>query len=263
MDSFRSALNTARQLPDAQAAIRLRELLQQYPALSPAEEGSLRYSLGVVLHRQENNAGALRELEQACGLLEKAPCAETALAMTALARVQLVCGDAEKSLITGRNARSLLRKHLSPEDPRLAPSLFSLSYGEYSTRHLPEAEALTLEAKDLWEKQCGPESLEVSTCLNNLGRIYEETDRQEDGIAFHRAALNIRRKVLGDHPETAFSMGNLGTALAAAGRWQEAADMLEAAIACYARCGHTGGSDIEGYRHNLDICRSALALEKP
>ena len=56
-------------------------------------------------------------------------------------------------------------------------------------------------------------------------------------------------------------MGNLGTALASAGRWREAADMLEQAIACYARCGHTGGNDIEGYRRNLEVCRSALARE--
>ena len=157
----------------------------------------------------------------------------------------------------------LLQEQLSPDDPRMAPSLFSLSLTEYTARQLPEAEKLTTEAKRLWEKQLGPDSLEVSTCLNNLGRIHEETDRQEEGIAYHRAALNIRRKVLGDHPETAFSMGNLGTALAAAGKWQDAADTLQAAIDCYARCGHTSGGDIEGYRRNLDICRSALALEKP
>ena len=113
----------------------------------------------------------------------------------------------------------------------------------------------------------------MSTCLNNLGRICEETGRPDEGIALHRAALDIRRKVLGDHPETAFSMGNLGTALASAGRGRlsslssslacrlSSADMLEQAIACYARCGHTGGNDIEGYRRNLEVCRSALARE--
>ena len=87
-------------------------------------------------------------------------------------------------------------------------------------------------------------------------------NRPEEGIAHHRAALAIRRKVLGDHPETAFSAGNLGTALAAAGKWREATETLEEAIACYARCGHTAGNDIEGYRRNLDVCRSALAREK-
>lgn len=263
MDNFRSALNAARQLPDPQAEDALHGLLAQNPELAPAEEGTLRYTLGIILLRQEKNTEARRELEQACRLLEKSPGAETALAMTALARIQLVCGELEQSLSTDRNAHRLLQEHLSPDDPRMAPSLFSLSLTEYTARQLPEAEKLTTEAKRLWEKQLGPDSLEVSTCLNNLGRIHEETDRQEEGIAYHRAALNIRRKVLGDHPETAFFMGNLGTALAAAGKWQDAADTLQAAIDCYARCGHTSGGDIEGYRRNLDICRSALALEKP
>ena len=217
MENFRQLLNTAAALPDTQAEPMLRTLLEQSVHVSAAiEEGCLRHVLGRVLLRLGKASEARKELIQACRLLSAAPDAETALAMTALARCELVCGDTEQSLNTGRRALELLRSHLPDDDPRTAPALFSLSYGEYTARHLKEAEALTREAKRLWEKQCGPESLEVSTCLNNLGRICEETEREEEGIACHRAALNIRRTVLGDHPETAFSMGNLGTALAAA-----------------------------------------------
>lgn len=261
MEQFRAAFNTAKHLPDAQAETMLRDLLSQYPALPPAEEGNVRYSLAMAMLRQDKRDEAREELERCCRLLEHTSGAELALAMTALARVQLACRDTEQSVNTGRSALALLRSRLAPDDPRLAPSLFSLSFGEYEARHLPQAEALCLEAKALWEKRNGPECLEISTCLNNLGRIYEEMGRQEDGIAHHRAALAIRRRLLGDHPETAFSMGNLGTALAAAGKWAEAVSMLEDAIACYARCGHTSGGDIEGYRRNLHICRNALAQE--
>ena len=261
MDTFRSALNAARKLPDVQAESALRDLLKQHPSLSPEDEGNLRYSLGIVLFHQGKADAARSETEQACRLLEQTPGAGAALALTALARMKLACHDPAGSVATGRAALTLLHEKLAPDDPRMAPSLFSLSFGEYETRHLKEAEALCLEAKKLWEKQKGAESLEVSTCLNNLGRIYEEMNRPEDGIAHHRAALAIRRNVLGDHPETAFSMGNLGTALAAAGHWREAADMLEEAINCYARCGHTAGNDIEGYRSNLEVCRHALARE--
>lgn len=49
MEDFRSALNAARTLPDAQAEEALRDLLKQYPDLSPADEGNLRYTLGVAL----------------------------------------------------------------------------------------------------------------------------------------------------------------------------------------------------------------------
>lgn len=262
MDTFRAAFNTAKKLPDAQAESSLRGLLRQYPGLSPEDEGDLRYTLGIVLYHQGKIDEARSELQQACSLLEHSPGAGPALVLTALARMELACQNASESVAVGRKALKLLRERLAPGDPRMAPSLFSLSFGEYETRNLPEAEVLCLEAKKLWEEQKGPESLEVSTCLNNLGRIYEEMNRPEEGIAHHRAALAIRRKVLGDHPETAFSAGNLGTALAAAGKWREATEMLEEAIACYARCGHTAGNDIEGYRRNLDVCRSALAREK-
>ena len=259
MERFRNAFNMARNLPDAQAEPALRDLLREYPALPAADEGGLRYALGLALFHQNRAEEAREEFSRACALLEQAPGPDLALAETALARAELACNDIDRSVETGRRAFELLQRHLPADDPRMAPSLFALSFGEYMARHLDRAEELNLRARDLWEKQRGPESLEVSTCLNNLGRIYEEAGRNEEGVAHHRAALAIRRNVLGDHPETAFSMGNLGTALAAAGHWQEAADMLEEAIACYARCGRTEGRDIDGYRYNLNICKKALS----
>ena len=80
-----------------------------------------------------------------------------------------------------------------------------------------------------------------------------------------RAAAGIfdRKELLGDHTETAFSLGNLGVALATAGQWQEAVDTLQEALDCYARAGHTTGPDIEGYRKNLEICRHALKMVAP
>lgn len=139
--------------------------------------------------------------------------------------------------------------------------LFTRSWEAYGDRRYDEAEALTLQAKEIWERELGPDCLQVSTCLNNLGRLCEETDRTEEGIALHRAALEIRLSKLGDHPETAFCYGNLGTALAANGQFEEAAQMLNAAIACFEKCGETNGHDVEGYRQNLVICLEAMAAE--
>ena len=139
-----------------------------------------------------------------------------------------------------------------------AADLFNLSYEAYAQRRLDEAEQLTLKAKALWEQELGVESLPVSTCLNNLGRICEETDRPEEGIEWHRKALALRKKLLGDHPETAFCYGNLGTALAAYGKFEEAIDVLSAAISLFEKCGNTNGHDVEGYRKNLDVCVAAL-----
>ena len=139
-----------------------------------------------------------------------------------------------------------------------ARQLFARSWAAYSQGELKEAEQFTLQANAIWEREMGPESLPVSTCMNNLGRICEETDRPEEGIEWHRKALALRKKLLGDHPETAFCYGNLGTALAAYGKFEEAIDVLSAAISLFEKCGNTNGHDVEGYRKNLDVCVAAL-----
>ena len=143
-----------------------------------------------------------------------------------------------------------------------ARQLFTLGWNAYGKGDLLEAEKLTLEAMAIWEKEMGPESLPVSTCLNNLGRICEETDRPEEGIEWHRKALALRKKLLGDHPETAFCYGNLGTALAANGQFEEAIDMLAAAVETFEKCGKTNGHDVEGYKKNLAVCINALTAPK-
>ena len=143
-----------------------------------------------------------------------------------------------------------------------ASAIFSRAWEAYTQRRLFEAENLIRQAKDLWEQELGPESLQMSTCMNNLGRICEETDRAEEGIVWHRAALAMRQKLLGDHPETAFCYGNLGTALAMAGYLEEAVEMLGAAVACFERCGDSGGHDVEGYKRNFEICSAALNEEQ-
>ena len=148
-----------------------------------------------------------------------------------------------------------MENSLAIEQARL---LFARSWAAYSQGDLKEAEEFTLQAKAIWEKEMGPESLPVSTCMNNLGRICEETDRPEEGIEWHRKALALRKKLLGDHPETAFCYGNLGTALAAYGKFEEAIDVLSAAISLFEKCGNTNGHDVEGYRKNLDVCVAAL-----
>ena len=139
-----------------------------------------------------------------------------------------------------------------------ARQLFARSWAAYSQGELKEAEEFTLQAKAIWEREMGPESLPVSTCMNNLGRICEETDRADEGIEWHRKALALRQKLLGDHPETAFCYGNLGTALAANGQFEEAIDVLSAAISLFENCGNTNGPDVEGYRKTLEVCVAAL-----
>ena len=118
-------------------------------------------------------------------------------------------------------------------------------------------------AMQIWQAQPEP-SPRLGTCLNNLGRIEEEKGNHAQGIALHREAVALRRSLLGQcHEDTAFSLGNLGVALAASGQWHEAADILESALACYARLGRYKCPEAEGYRKNLAVCRKALGQNSP
>ena len=217
--------------------------------------------LGRAVFEQGRQAEAIEAIEAAVSLLRERQGVQdpaTCGALQNLGRLYLAAGQVEKSIAVSREAVDGLRAGFGEDHPLVAGAMMRLSACLYMQRDLDGAEALLLKARDVFEKQSGDESrMDVSTCLNNLGRIHEERGDLEQGIALHRQAVAIRKELLGDHTETAFSLGNLGVALATAGQWQEAVDTLQEALDCYARAGHTTGPDIEGYRKNLEICRRA------
>ena len=93
-----------------------------------------------------------------------------------------------------REAVDGLRAAFGEDHPLVAGALLRLSACLYMQRDLDGAEELLLKARDVFEKQPGNESrMDVSTCLNNLGRIREERGDLEQGIALHRQAAAIRK----------------------------------------------------------------------
>ncbi len=168
---------------------------------------------------------------------------------------------ADKALLGTQNAGQALQNlesALPGVDSLIAQACFALSQNKYREGDLDAAEALTRRAMNIWDTMHGPDHIGLSTCFNNLGRIYEERGLMAEGIGFHRKALKMRRRILGEHEETAFSMGNLGTALAMDNQWEEAAMLLEECVACYAKVGTVEEFKVEGYKKNLEICRKML-----
>ena len=169
-------------------------------------------------------------------------------------------GATEESATVGEEAARLAVKLYGPESPELAGALLRLSAAPYKARDFASAEALILRAKAIWEAQPGPTPQQVGTCLKNLGRIHEELGDMAGGIACTRAAVDFRRPQA-DKGDLAFSLGNLGVALAQDGQWAEAAAALEEALAIYAALGKGESREARGYAANLDICRRALREE--
>ena len=232
-------------------------LLDNDMELDSEQKGRAIAGRGVIRYHRGHFDAATVDLREALALLETASGGEAAVTASAkmfLARTLVAKGENMPGCTLGHEALKTLEAALPEDAPLIAEACFLLSQAEYQLNDLTTAEALTRRAMTIWEKVHGPEWFGISTCLNNLGRIYEERGLPAEGINFHRQALALRLKLLGDHEETAFSLGNLGTALAANKQWQEAAQVLEECLACYAKAGTKDGFKVEGYRRNLEIC---------
>jgi len=215
---------------------------------------------------------ALKRPQEACATMEQALAVARGVygnnslltlgILQNLAHVQLESGNAQQSEVLGRQAASLCEAVHGADSPHLAETLLHLSAAQYRQQKFDDAQHCLQRAIKIWQAQPEP-SPRLGTCLNNLGRIYEERGQLDEGIALHRQALTLRRELLGEHEETAFSLGNLGVALASDGQWHEAAASLQAAVEMYDRLGLGNGEEAQGYKKNLEVCLQAMADTPP
>lgn len=231
--------------------------------LSPEsnETGLVLLGLGIVNYRFAKLVQAQEKLEAALGILQKlhdantVPVAHCSVYLSAILGRQ---GAIDKARDLGYRALGILEEKLSEDADIIAEANFLLSQLEYHDRNFGKAKTLILRSLSIWEKQVGTtKNLAMSTCFNNLGRIYEELGMLKQGIDYHQKCLAIRREILDTHRETAFSLGNLGTALAQNNEWSKATDALSECVQMYEHLQDTSGI-VEGYRKNLLICRQAM-----
>lgn len=154
-------------------------------------------------------------------------------------------------------ALELATASLPSASPHLASVYFSISALPYRLREWDRAEELIKKAMSIWQNMPNPNLEKIATCMNNLGRIYEERGEIDAGITWHRKAVNIRRQ-LTKIEDLAFSLGNLGVALAQNGQWDEAYASLSEAVEAYEKAGLGKSRECQGYAANLEICRQAL-----
>lgn len=249
-------------LGDYAGAERIFRNLAAQEDISPKEKVQSLDRLGRFLHeRHHQDAEAVQLLESAASLARaKLDWQEPIKAgvLQNLARLYLLAGRSESCILLGQEVLTGVEQALGSGHAETARAMQNLAAAHYELKHWDRAESLLLRAKGIWESQPSPVP-ELAVCYNNLGRLNEERRLYAQGIDWHRLAVALRRQLLGDHPDTAFSLGNLGVALASAGQWDEAARTLEDCLACYARCHRTSGYEVEGYRRNLELCRKALA----
>ena len=185
-----------------------------------------------------------------------------ALALQNLARVYSARGDHAAAIELGQRAVGMLRANLGPEHPRVAQAYFSLSGIKYTAKEFASAGEDIRASLRIWELANGPECNEVALCLSNLARVHEELNEPLKGALLHGRVAALRKKTLGDHPDTAFSLANFGSSLAEAGRLHEAITALQEALLCYEHIGGADSPQAEICRRNLQHCKEAAAAEE-
>ncbi len=152
---------------------------------------------------------------------------------------------------------AIVRK-LAPGTSREADALVSMAEHYYEQSLFADADKLLFEALALYEKNDGRRSLGVSTCLNNLGRSSENQNDMEKGAVYLEEAASIREELLGVHPDSAFTLLNYGTCLAALGQYLKAAQTLAHCAAVYEALDMSDSPFAAAARKNLELCSSAL-----
>lgn len=119
------------------------------------------------------------------------------------------------------------------DDPELEAILCSYRGAALRTAgHFEEAVEQMRRALELDERSSGPDSVDVSSSLNNLATGLADLGRYDEAIAALERSLAIKESLFGrDHPEVATALGNLGVTLWKAGRPAEALPYHEEALA--------------------------------
>lgn len=172
----------------------------------------------------------------------------------------LELGLIDESLDASREALALASRTFAKDSHDLADVYFSVSAAWYRARDLDTAETFTQKALSIWKNPSNPNPEKTATCMNNLGRIYEERGLLKTGIEWHRKAVAARRK-LPDKADLAFSLGNLGVALAFDQNWLEAADCLAECTEIYAEIGQGASRECKGFAANLKNCLTVINEE--
>ena len=250
---------------NAEEAEKLYAEICRMEQLTVAERGVALFGLGTCFFLRAAYPAAASRLRESWELLIAARGMAdplTTRAMVLLSRTLIELGDLVSGMEIGRGALKNLVGLYGREADQTATAAFFLSSGAYQSGHLAEAEELIQRALSAWEKIYGHDSLQVASCLDALGKLRDVCGEQREGTDFHRQAMAIKMKLLGEHETTAASLGHIGMAEADQGHWQDAADMLTQSLEHFGNLGADENAEgTAAFREKLALCRTMLAKE--
>lgn len=156
---------------------------------------------------------------------------ETAKALTNLARVALVQGEADAAEVLLRRALAIQEAALGPEHADTAKSVAVLGGCFVGRGELVPAEQFFRRALAIREKALGPEHPLTVDTLDHLTSVVTELGRLDEAEPLSRRVLEHRERTLGpDHASTALAMTSLGDVLTKKGDYAGAETLVRRAI---------------------------------
>ena len=208
--------------------------------------------------------GRLNEAEAACTreviLLENMFGADHPHVSSALHNLSRIIGEQgrhEEAIPVSERELAIVRAS-NPGSGREADALVTLAEHHYENSRFEKADELLKEALAIYEKVEGGRFMGVSTCLNNLGRSAENQGKESEALLYLAEAADIRLQVLGNHPDTAFTLLNYGTALASVGEFTEASRVLMKGAEIYSQLGMDSSPYAKACRDNLQVCQQNI-----
>ena len=162
---------------------------------------------------------------------------QCARALTNLARVMLMQGEAAKAEPLLKRAIAIQEKALPPGHPDTALTLVALG-GYHSGRgDLAAAEPYFRRVLQIRESKLGADHPLTLGTLDNLAKAVLELGRLDEAEALSRRVLAAREKAFGPtHPDTASALTALGEVLAREGRLADAEPLIRRALAMQQQC---------------------------
>ena len=158
--------------------------------------------------------------------------AQTAKALTNLARVILVQGSVAQAEPLLRRALAIQEAALGAEHADTARTLAVLGGYHQGRGDLAAAEPYFKRALDIRQRVLGPEHALSLGTLDNLAKVTLELGRLDEAEVLSRRVLAVHERRDGpEHPDTAFAMTALGEVLAKQGELAQAEPLIRRALA--------------------------------
>ncbi|MCX4241441.1 serine/threonine-protein kinase [Paraliomyxa miuraensis] len=203
--------------------------------LGGVDEAALRHRVGSIHAANGNLDEASEAFEQAQALYDKQPHRALALARVLhdLAAIRRDQGRYDEAVALLEQARTLVATAAGEHHPELARALSGLGRVADAQGRAESARVRYREALALLESTVGPRHPWVAEIYEDLARSHARAEERSEATRMQEQAYDLLKQALGDHPQVAQALFDLGTLRAESGGREQARKDWDQALALW------------------------------